>query len=57
MFADEFVMLLMLNEPKVETSSDLPRKPSLIFGKVQIMLRNVHMAFEQHSDNLRKSLV
>ncbi len=50
MFADEFCKK---NEPKVETSSDVPeniRQTSETFG-------NVRMAFEQHSDNLRRSSV
>ncbi len=56
-FSDDF---LMLNDPKVEASSKLPRQSSANFVNLwesSKMLRNVRMAFEPHSDNLLKSSV
>ncbi len=49
MFGNDFCNVLMQNEPKVEMSSDVPRKSSANFENLRKAFR---IAFEQHSDNL-----
>ena len=53
-FTDEFAWMSLICSYIVETSSDLPRQSSAIFGNVRKMFRNICKALDKSSGKLRE---